>query len=96
MEKSKIYILGLSSFIAKHFYLSCKKINNNIILLQYNQLEHLKKIASNDIVINFCGVNRAETVYDYNIPDYIKLVEYPYLFYLFFLLFHKSLILLIL
>ena len=87
MEKSKIYILGLSCFIAKHFYLSCKK---------YNQLEHLKKIASNDIVINFCGVNRAETVYDYNIPDYIKLVEYPYLFYLFFLLFHKSLILLIL
>ena len=76
MDKSKIYILGLSSFIAKHFYLSCKKINNNIVLLQYDQFEYLNKITSNDIVINFCGVNRADSYDDYNNGNFLFVKKY--------------------
>ena len=76
MEKSKIFILGYNSFIAKQFYLSCKKINSNIILLEYNQVEYLKKITSNDIVINFCGVNRADSYDAYNNGNFLFIKKY--------------------
>ena len=76
MEKYKIFILGYNSFIAKQFYLSCKKINNNIILLGHNQVEYLKKITSNDVVINFCGVNRADTYDAYNNGNFLFTKKY--------------------
>jgi len=76
METSKIFILGFNSFIAKQFYLSCKKINNNILLLEYNQIEYLKKITSNDIVINFCGVNRADSHDAYNNGNFLFIKKY--------------------
>ena len=76
MEKYKIFILGYNSFIAKQFYLSCKKINSNIILLEYNQVEYLKKITSNDIVINFCGVNRADSYDAYNNGNFLFIKKY--------------------
>ena len=70
-NNTRIYILGYNSFIAKQFYLSCKKINSNIILLEYNQVEYLKKITSNDVVLNFCGVNRADTYDAYNDGNFL-------------------------
>ena len=76
MDKSKIFILGYNSFIAKQFYLSCKKINNNIILLEYSQVEYLKKITSDDVVINFCGVNRADTYDAYNNGNFLFIKKY--------------------
>jgi len=76
METSKIFILGFNSFIAKQFYLSCKKMNNNIILLEYNQVEYLKKITSNDVVINFCGVNRADSYDAYNNGNFLFIKKY--------------------
>tara|TARA_Y100000591_G_scaffold333401_1_gene377227 strand:- start:5675 stop:6868 length:1194 start_codon:yes stop_codon:yes gene_type:complete len=76
MDKSKIYILGFNSFIAKQFYILCKKMNNNITLLEYNQVEYLKKITSNDVVINFCGVNRADSYDAYNNGNFLFIKKY--------------------
>ena len=75
-NNTRIYILGYNSFIAKQFYLSCKKINSNIILLEYNQVEYLKKITSNDVVLNFCGVNRADTYDAYNDGNFLFIKKY--------------------
>ena len=84
-----IYILGFKGFIAKHIYLMLKKINPEIILLSHTEINLLKGIKSEDIVINCCGVNRGENVEDFNEGNYtfIKtmcehLKEYPYLIHL--------------
>ena len=68
---SYIYIIGENSFIGKNLYLLLKKINNNIILLSHNEIHILQNVINNnDIVINVCGINRANTQSDYEDGNY--------------------------
>lgn len=68
-----IYILGASSFIAKNFYIHLKRVFPNIILLEYSEVELLKNIKDNDVLVNFCGVNRANSKEDYIKANYLFL-----------------------
>ena len=68
-----IYILGASSFIAKNFYIHLKRVFHNIILLEYNEVELLKNIKDSDVLVNFCGVNRANSKEDYIKANYLFL-----------------------
>ena len=61
-----IYILGDSSFLAKNFYKYVKKHHNDIFLINYKDVCKLKNIKNDDVLINFCGVNRANNWEDYN------------------------------
>ena len=60
-----IYILGESSFLAKNFYKYSKKYYNDIFLINYKNINNLKIIENNNILINFCGVNKGEKWEDY-------------------------------
>jgi hypothetical protein len=61
-----IYILGETSFLAKNFYIYLKKYYNEIYLINYRNITYLKNIKEDDVLINFCGVNRANNWEDYN------------------------------
>ena len=85
----KIYIIGFNSFIAKHLYISLKRLHTEIFLVSHNEIEKIQKINPDDIVINCCGVNRASTKEEYENGNYIfiqnlfkKLDESPYLIHL--------------
>lgn len=63
---NNIFILGEHSFIAKHLYLKIKQTNKfNVILLNHHNYTHIKTAQNNDVIINFCGINRAQTEKDY-------------------------------
>jgi nucleoside-diphosphate-sugar epimerase len=72
----KIYIIGINSFIGKSLYLGLRQQLNNkldqIYCISHNELHLLKSanITSDDIVINFCGVNRAVTKDEYDVGNY--------------------------
>ena len=76
---SVIYILGENSFIAKNLYLLLKKNKiNGVILLNHTYLDDLSDVNDNDIIINFCGINRANTQDEYEYANYIflkKIIE---------------------
>lgn len=60
-----IYILGESSFLAKNFYKYYKKFYNDIFLINYKNISDLKNIENDDILINFCGINRGNSWENY-------------------------------
>ena len=61
-----LYLLGENSFLCKNLYILLKKkYNNNIILLSHHEIDQLSEIKDEDILINFCGVNRAEKENEY-------------------------------
>ena len=87
-----IYLLGKNSFIGKNYYLKLKENfeSENLICLSHDNIKELKNITSNDIIINFCGINRGATEEDFingnlnfikNILYYLKEV-YPYLIHI--------------
>lgn len=66
-----IYIIGENSFIGKNLYLLLKTTFNNIILLSHDEIDVLKNTINNDdIIINLCGVNRANSQNDYEDGNY--------------------------
>jgi nucleoside-diphosphate-sugar epimerase len=71
---NKIYILGENSFLAKHLYLEIKTQKKyNVILLNHKNYHDVKTANETDIVINFCGVNRANSEDDYEEANHIFL-----------------------
>ena len=63
---AKIFILGENSFIAKHLYILIKKQSKyNIILLNHKNYDEIKIACDDDIIINFCGINRSTTELEY-------------------------------
>jgi len=60
-----IYIIGEHSFLAKHVYLLLKKQYLSVLLFSHDNIEKLPSIHEEDIMINFCGVNRADNENDY-------------------------------
>ena len=68
-----IYIIGENSFLAKNIYISLKKIHNNIILLSHTNIDILTNSTDNDIIINFCGINRANSYDEYKEANHILL-----------------------
>lgn len=65
-----IYILGINGFIARNFYLELKKQKRDITCLSHDDLYILPKISNDDIVINFCGANRGNSIDDYYKVNY--------------------------
>jgi nucleoside-diphosphate-sugar epimerase len=59
------YLLGVSGFIGKNYYLHLRNQKKNIICLQRDDLTILKNAKSSDVVINFCGLNRGTTKDEY-------------------------------
>jgi len=66
-----IYIIGINSFISKHLYINIKKEINNIILLSYLEINLLKNVKNEDIIINCCGVNRGNSYSDFEQGNYL-------------------------
>lgn len=57
-----IYILGINGFIAKDFYLNLRKTGQSVTCLSHTDIDNFDKvhtISEDDIVINFCGVNKS-------------------------------------
>lgn len=69
------YILGVSGFIGKTYYLHLRKQKNKVICLQRDDLSLLKNAKSSDIVINFCGLNRGNTKEEYEKANHYFLQE---------------------
>ena len=62
-----IFIIGENSFLAKHLYIEIKKNKKfNIILLNHTNYDYVSKAKDEDIIINFCGVNRSNLECEYN------------------------------
>lgn len=55
-----LYIIGINSFIAKHFYLQQKVAGQEIRCYTHSDLAQLQ-VTDQDTVINCCGVNVADT-----------------------------------
>ena len=69
-----IYILGENSFLAKHLYVEIKQQKKyNVILLNHQNYYDIKIANETDIVINFCGVNRANSEDEYEEANHIFL-----------------------
>jgi nucleoside-diphosphate-sugar epimerase len=67
-----IYILGINGFIARNLYLKLKqKKTYEITCLSHDELHKLSCVTSNDIVINFCGINRGKTMSEYDNGNHI-------------------------
>jgi dTDP-4-dehydrorhamnose reductase len=75
LSDKKIYLLGENSFLGKNAYVQLKKQYNNIVLLSHNDIDVLSTAKKDDIVINFCGVNRADTYDDYERANYLLLKQ---------------------
>lgn len=61
-----IFILGENSFLAKHLYILIKKESQyNVLLLNHHNYYEVKVASNDDIIINFCGVNRSSSKEDY-------------------------------
>lgn len=69
-----VFIIGEHSFLAKHLYILIKKNKQyNVILLNHNNYYEVKTAHEKDIVINFCGVNRANSEDEYEDANHIFL-----------------------
>jgi dTDP-4-dehydrorhamnose reductase len=60
-----IYIIGEHSFLAKHVYVLVKKQFQSVLLFSHDNIENIPDIHEEDIMIDFCGVNRADNEDDY-------------------------------
>lgn len=70
----KLYILGENSFLGSSFYIFLKKHKlYDIYLLSHNEYEKLINVQKEDIIINFCGVNRSDKQEDYEYGNYLFL-----------------------
>lgn len=81
-----IYLLGINSFIAKNIYILLKKNKQETTVLNHENIKYLNKVKNDDILINLCGVNRADNqeVYDQANYQFVrsllsKLETFPYL-----------------
>jgi nucleoside-diphosphate-sugar epimerase len=74
-----IYIIGINGFIGKNIYLHLKRYGITVTCLSHGNVELLRNIIDEcDIVINCCGVNRANTYEDYlegNVEFTRKLID---------------------
>ena len=68
-----VYILGDTGFLAKNFYLCLKKRHREIFLINHINISELASINTNDILINFCGVNIANSWDIYNEGNHLFL-----------------------
>lgn len=59
----KLYLVGENSFICKSLLKTLTL--DNVIKLSHTDLTKLNDVTSEDIVINFCGINRASTIDEY-------------------------------
>ena len=89
------YILGDTSFLAKNFYIYLKKRHREIFLINHINISELANIKTNDILINFCGVNRANSWDIYNkgnhlfLRDVLKIIDNrPFLMHISSLMVH--------
>ncbi|MEX0597695.1 MAG: NAD-dependent epimerase/dehydratase family protein [Candidatus Paceibacterota bacterium] len=69
------YLLGVSGFIGKNYYLHLRNQKKNIICLQRDDLNLLKNAKNSDVVINFCGLNRGDTREEYEKANHYLLKE---------------------
>jgi len=69
MNVENLYILGANSFIGKNLYLYLKPYINNTFLVSHDELYDIVP-TQHDIIINTCGVNRAESEQDYIAGNY--------------------------
>jgi len=69
------YLLGINGFIAKHFYISLLKKKEKVICLHHKDLSDLKNAQTSDIIVNFCGVNRARSEEEYEKGNHYFLHE---------------------
>jgi nucleoside-diphosphate-sugar epimerase len=67
---SVIYVLGKNSFLAQSLYTQINTIYKNIIFLSHTDINILSNVDNSDIIINFCGVNRASSFNEYNQANY--------------------------
>lgn len=71
---SKIYLLGENSFLGSSFYIFLKKCKlYDIYLLNHESYEQLTNVKKDDIIINFCGVNRSNKHEDYEYGNFLFL-----------------------
>ena len=69
-----VFIVGENSFLAKHLYVGIKTQKKyNVILLNHDNYDEVKMACDNDIIINFCGVNRANSEDEYEEANHIFL-----------------------
>lgn len=70
------FILGVNSFIARNYY-QYLRINkkDRIVTLSHEDLHLLKEVRSEDTVINFCGINRAELQEVYETGNHLFLKD---------------------
>jgi len=68
-----IYILGDTSFLGINFYIFMKKQYNEIYLINYNNIECLDYIKDDDILINFCGINKGDSYNKFYEANYVFL-----------------------
>lgn len=78
----RLYLLGINSFIAKNLYLKLRSDYKEIICISHsdtNIINKLDGVTNDDIIINFCGINRAESYEEYyngNVTFIQKICEY--------------------
>jgi dTDP-4-dehydrorhamnose reductase len=71
----RIYLIGENSFLGKNVYVHLKKKYNKIVLLSHGDIDVLLEAKNDDIIINFCGVNRASSYEEYEKANYFLLKE---------------------
>ena len=71
----RVYLLGENSFLGKNVYVQLKKQYNKIVLLSHSDINVLSEATNDDIIINFCGVNRADSYEEYEKANYLFLKE---------------------
>ena len=74
----KIYLIGKQGFIAKNLYKLLKKKEIACVVCSHRNIEGLKEITNEDVIINTAGVNNAQTREEYEDGNFIfpqKLVE---------------------
>lgn len=61
-----IFIVGINSFIGRNLFLRFRKKNFRVHCLSHTDISDLSlTLCAEDVVINCCGVNRAQTAGDY-------------------------------
>lgn len=61
-----LYIIGFSGFLGQNTFFRLKKdLDTPVFGISHDGLQYLKKIKKEDIVINFCGLNRAGSRAEY-------------------------------
>lgn len=64
-NKMCVFIYGINSFIGRNLYLKLKNEKVKVFCFNHSDVDKLTLAGEEDIIINFCGVNRGESVDDY-------------------------------